>query len=455
MPGRRGEDRSGPGGQLPGSGSFLEEAAGVRQQFGAIDVRDLLRSSPAKLIAAGLVLLMMCLTTGVVIATAVDNRQHSLQDVLASTEPDANSAQHLYSALSVADAAAGSDFIAGGLESPVMRDRYNQSIGEAALELVVQSSRTLDAGTDDPDAQLLIGIATALPVYTGLIATARADNRQGHPVGAAYLSEASNLMQSTLLPMAQQLQEHRSAAIAEADRRQVRLPWAAIALPVLTLAALIAAQVFLAQRTRRILNPGLLPASIVVVILLVWIVVAGTISATTATRARDEGAGPTETLTIGHILGQQARSAETLKLLRRDASGDYDRTFDETTTRLSTLLSEYPDDAPADAEVAAARTHLQQWLESHQRMTDALARGDFPGASAVAIGPGPDEAAAEVDGLNDALTSAIVETRHTLRSGIAGSARALNLLSAGAAALTTLAAVLIVLGLWPRLREYR
>ncbi|MQY31048.1 hypothetical protein [Nocardia aurantia] len=456
MPGRRRDgDRPEPDGAMPRSRSFLEEAVAVRQQFGATDLRDLLRSSPAKLIAAGLVLLVLCMTTGILIATAVDNRRHTLQNVLDSTEPDANSAQHLYSALSTADAAAGTSFISGGLEPQQMRDRYNQSIGEAAVELVVQSNRTLDAGTEDPDAQLLLGIATELPVYTGLIETARANNRQGHPVGTAYFGEASNMMQSTLLPMAQQLQEHRASAIADAQYRLVRPPWGAIALPVLTVSALVGAQVFLARRTRRILNPGLLPATIVLVMLLAWIVAAGTISAATATRARDDGAVPTETLTIGHILSQQARSAETLKLLRRDAGGDEDRIFDETTSRLSTILSEYPADAPAREDVAAARTHLQRWLESHQRMTDALARGDFPGASSVAIGPGPDEAAAEVDDLDRALTSGIGHTRQALRSGIADAARALNLLAAGAAASTTLAAALIVIGLWPRLREYR
>ncbi|MCX4098952.1 hypothetical protein [Nocardia sp. alder85J] len=444
-----------PGGGMPSSGSFIREAAAVRQQFGAIDLRDLLRSSPAKVIAAGLTLLLLCGITGIVIATSIDNRRHGLQDMLDSTEPDANSAQHLYSALSVADAAAGTAFIAGGLEPRETRDRYNQSIGQAAVELVVQSNTTLDAGTEDPDAQLLLGIATALPVYTGLVETARTANREGHPVGAAYLSEASNLMQSTLLPMAQQLQEHRAEAIAAAQQRQVRILWAPIALPVLTLVALIGAQVYLARRTRRILNPGLLPAAITVVILLAWTVAAGTISARSAAAARDNGAVPTETLTVSHTLAQQARSAETLKLLRRDASGDYDRTFDETTSRLTTLLSGYPRHAPAQEEVGSARSHVQDWLEAHQRMTDALSRGDFPGASAVAIGPGPDEAAAEVDGLDRDLTTGIAHTRHELRAGIAGAARALNLLSAGAVALTTLAAALVSAGLWPRLREYR
>ncbi|MDJ0001059.1 hypothetical protein QM787_27360, partial [Rhodococcus ruber] len=66
--------------------------------------------------------------------------------------------------------------------------------------------------------RLLASISTDLSVYSGLVETARANNRTGHPVGAAYLSEASTLMQTSMLPMAQQLHAQQEADVADTQR---------------------------------------------------------------------------------------------------------------------------------------------------------------------------------------------------------------------------------------------
>ncbi|MEG8181314.1 hypothetical protein GZH49_22670 [Nocardia terpenica] len=426
-------------------------AAAVRRQLDATDLRAFVRSSPAKLIAMGLLLLGLCLIAGAVTAATVSNRQQALDHLLDQAEPDANSAQRLYTSLSVADAAAGTAFISGGLEPKPVRDRYTQAIGDAAAELITQAA----TGAGETDARLRTGLSTELPVYTGVIETARANNRDGHPVGAAYLSEASNLMQTTMLPMAQELQEHRSAAITDIQRRHVQPPWPAIVLPVLALGTLVVVQVYLARRWNRMLNPGLLLASGTLVILLAWTVIAGSLSAISTTEGRDNGTVPTSDLTESRILAQQARSAETLKLVRRDASGDYDHTYDDATAKLTGLLDAYPKHHPGADDVAAARAALDRWRGAHQRMNDALARGDFPGAAAVAIGSGPSEAAAAVDALDAALANGITKARETLRSDISAAARSLDFLSPGAIVLSVVAALCVLGGLWPRLREYR
>lgn len=433
------------------------DATAVRRRLDATDMRGFARSSPARLLALGLALLGLCLLAGTVTSAEVGDRQHALDRLLSAAEPDANSAQRLYTSLSVADAAAGTAFISGGLEPKPVRDRYDQAIGEAAAELVAQSSNAGSPGIAVPDAdtRLRTGVATELPVYTGLVETARANNREGHPVGAAYLSEASNLMQTRMLRMAQELQEHRSAAIVATQHRHVRPPWAAIILPILALGALVAGQFYLARHWHRVLNPGLLAASATLLILLAWTVVAGSISAVSTTSGRDDGAVPGAALTESRILAQQARAAETLKLVRRDASGDYDHTFDTATARLDRLLSDYPDSAPGSDEVRRAHDSLAHWRTAHQRMNDALGRGDFPTASDVAIGAGPAQATAAVETLDNALAAGISDTRDNLRNNISDAARALDFLAPGGLTLAVLAAALVVAGLWPRLREYR
>lgn len=418
------------------------------------DLRVFAASSPGRLLAAGAVLILICLVAGLTTSSVVGERQRALEVLLADAEPDAHSAHRLYTALSVADAAAGTAFLAGGLEPEPVRNRYTQAIGEAAAELVARSGHSADELTG-PDTRLRTGIATGLPVYTGLIETARTNNRSGYPVGAAYLSEASNQMQNTLLPMAGDLQEHRSAAVVATQRAHVRPPWQAIGLLLAALVALVWAQRELAHRYKRTLNPGLLLASLAMLALFGWTVIAGSISAAAMVHGRDQGAVPGSRLTESRILVQQARAAETVKLVRRDASGDYDRTFDAGADRLAELLGGYPGGAPAAADIATARTALDRWRAAHQRMNDTIARGDYTGAAVVATGPGQADSAAQVQALDTALENAVEATRETLRGDVSTALRVLDLLAPGALVLGIVAALGIAAGLFPRLREYR
>ncbi|PXX65234.1 hypothetical protein DFR70_104296 [Nocardia tenerifensis] len=429
----------------------------LREQFDPARLRLFAGSSPGRLIAIGLLLITACVAAGWVTGTTVGDRQHTLNVLLDDTEPDAYSAHRLYTSLSIADAAASTAFIAGGLEPQAVRDRYSQAVGEAAAELVAETGRASGEpnGADDTDTRLRTGIATNLPVYTGVVETARANNRSGHPVGAAYLSEASNQMQTTVLPMAEELQSRRQAAVTEAQRNHVRPPWTAIVLVVLALVALVWAQFELAKRWRRVLNPGLLLASAAVLVLLGWTVVAGAVSATSMIHGRDDGAVPASRLTESRILAQQARSAETLKLVSRDATGDYDRTYDANIARLADLLGGYPSSAPAAEEVRNAIPALGRWRVAHQRMNDTLARGDYNGAAAVATGPGAADVAAQVEALDKALEQGIDTTRDTLRDNISRAARVLDFMGPGALVIGIVAAGCVGLGLWPRLREYR
>ncbi|MEV0028676.1 hypothetical protein [Nocardia sp. NPDC050793] len=426
-------------------------AAAVREHLDLANLRSFAHSSPGRLIALGLLLIGLCVTAGAVTAATVSDRQEQLRILLDETEPNAHSAHRLYTSLSIADAAASTAFIAGGVEPEPVRDRYSQAVGEAAAELVTQSGRA----DTRADARLRTGIATGLPVYSGLVETARTNNRTGHPVGAAYLSEASNQMQTTLLPMAGELQDHRSEAVDAAQRAHVRPPWTAIGLLILALVVLVWAQTQLARRWRRTFNVGLLLASGAMLILLAWTVIAGSMSAVSMISGRDDAAVPASRLIEGRIVAQQARAAETLKLARRELTGDYDRTFDASIARLGELLGGYPGSAYAADDVANARAALERWRISHERMNEALARGDFHGAAVVATGPGVAQSTANVDALDSSLDNGITETRSTLRWEISQAIRVLGFLATGALVLGIVAAAYVGLGLWPRLREYR
>ncbi|MGX7730752.1 hypothetical protein ACWPOB_15965 [Rhodococcus sp. 2H158] len=420
------------------------------------ELRDLLRSTPAKLVTLGVLLAVLLLVSGVAAGQTVTGRKATHDRLLATTEPLADAAQNLYSALSVADAAAATGFISGGIEPKEVRDRYAQAIGEASAQLVAAAGGI--PADDRAGTRLLSGIAERLTVYTGLVETARANNRVGNPVGAAYLGEASNLMQSELLPMAQELHTQSVSAVSSTQRASVRPPWTSIGLLLVTVVALTAVHVIISRISRRTLNPGLLLSIAATGILLCWLLVAGLISSSATQRAIVHGAEPLGVFTDSRILAQQARTAETLQLVRRDATGEYDATFDQSMSRLGELLTGYASgeevEIVTDPAVRAAEARTA-WLASHNRMQAALDRGDFPAAAILATGPGPDEAVAQFATLDRALERGIDLARAELRGNEDRAAQILSALAPATTALTGLALLGIVVGLWPRLREYR
>ena len=157
-------------------------------------------TTPGRFLTIGVMLSALVIASAFATSTTVNDRQQALTTVLDHTEPLAFAAGQLYTTLSVADAAAATAFIAGA-EPRDVRQRYEQAITDAASAVTRASSGL----TDEPLVQLLGRINANLAVYTGLVETARTNNRAGNPVGSSYLSEASSLMQQTILPDAQKL----------------------------------------------------------------------------------------------------------------------------------------------------------------------------------------------------------------------------------------------------------
>ncbi|MGC0365619.1 hypothetical protein ABH922_003603 [Rhodococcus sp. 27YEA15] len=420
------------------------------------ELRSFFASTPGRLTLLGLVLVVITVAAGLLAAATIERRESRLSLLLTETEPLANSSQTLYGALSVADAAAATAFISGGLEHADVRARYTQSIGEASAD-VVSASAGLDP-SDTTGHLELSSISTQLSVYTGLIETARANNRIGNPVGSAYLSEASNLMQTSILPVAQQLHAERATAVTKVQQDSQTPPWWPIAAFVVVLTALVLTQWHLARRSRRTFNGGLVLASIAVAAALVWIVVVGVVSAVSTGRALESSAYPLHQLTTARIAAQQARTVETLALARRDAAAVRNDTFAGEVRTVESVLAGLAEHDRAEVDpgvLSRALDARQTWVSAHSRMSERLGIGDYTGASDIATGPGPEDSAAAYGALDRELTQAMIDTRDSLRSNIAHAAKVFALSAPGTTALTALGVAGILIGFWPRLREYR
>ncbi len=409
-------------------------------------------TTPGRILTVGIVLAALAGACAFATANTIADRQQALTTVLNHTEPLAFAAGQLYTTLSVADAAAATAFIAGA-EPQAVRQRYEQAITDAAVAVTRASSGL----TDEPMVQLLGRINARLAVYTGLVETARTNNRAGNPVGSSYLSEASSLMQDQILPDAQRLYNETSAQVDAETTASARIPAPVVLVVASTLLFGVFANRWLARRTRRRVNIGFVVGGLAVLIMVVWVGTGLMISTTGSRSAKNTAAESLKTVTNLAITAQQARADETLALIRRGDVNLRKQSYYQRIDEMQQQLSEYLNrgDSVDKGDLRDAEQLLRRWRAADDRINAYIAVGNYQAATQVALGTGEDDSTPAFDKLDEALSKGIEESRNQLRADILNARRVLAGATVGAAVLSVVAAIAVALGLWPRLSEYR
>ena len=416
---------------------------------------------PGKLrwILAGLV--GISLLWGAVAAWSVAQRAAAAGQAVTTIEPLSVDAQQIYRALSDADATAATSFLSGGLEPLPVRHRYLADVARATSRLAAATAAATAAGQSSAAAPLA-RLADDLPVYTGMVETARADNRLGYPLGAAYLREASGLMHATLLPAARELYAQENARLATADGQATGLPYLAIGLAVVAAYILLRAQRWLARRTHRVLNRGLLAASVVGLVSAAWLFGALTVARVHLLDARAHGSAPVEALAQADIAALRAHSDESLTLVDNDGDDAFQKDFLFVATQLGPgpghLLTDAATAARGSpgARLAAASVRVATaWYAVHRRLRSLDDSGEHAAAVQVAIGSGPGSSGSLFGRLDTDLTTAISQDQAAFRSAGQIGRGDLAGLEAGMIAASVLMAAGCAWGVMDRLAEYR
>ncbi|MBV8291443.1 MAG: hypothetical protein JOY55_06440 [Mycobacterium sp.] len=409
-------------------------------------------TTPGRILTIGLVLAILGGLSAFATSTTINQRQQALTTVLNHTEPLAFAAGRLYTTLSVADAAAATAFIAQ-TEPRTVRQRYEQAITDAAVAVTRASSGL----TDEPLVQLLGRINAELAMYTGLMEIARTNNRAGNPVGSSYLSEASALMQSTILPDAQQLYRQTSARVDAETTASTQIPAPVILVVAITAIFGAFAHRWLARRTKRRINPGLVAGALAILVMVVWVGTALAISTSASRSAKNTAAESLKTITDMSISAQQARADETLSLIRRGDEEVRKQSFYERIDAMHKQLDEYLSrpDAVDKADLQGADQLLAQWRRADDRINSYIAVGNYRAATQVALGTGENDSTPAFDKLDRALGKAMEQSRNELRDDILNARSGLAGATVGGVVLSLGAAIAVALGLWPRLSEYR
>ena len=404
-------------------------------------LRRFARTTPGVVGLVAITVAVACVLAGVVCGGQLDARIGKHDAVLDRSEPFADAAQNLYAALSAADAAAASAYLAREENGPA-RERYQQALADAAAALTDVTAGAADTAIRSGAAN----VSAQLSAYAGLVEAARANSRQGFPVGAAYLGEASALMQNTMLPGAESIFTHDLATV-DADQRAVSsLPSIALGTLALALAAIVVGSVLVFTRTNRRFNVGLLAAAALVVLGGVWIVGATQLAAGAIEQSRTDGTAKFEHLAKARILAQQARTDETLLLITRGDVAGSEASFTDRIDRMNELLGQ--------ASSRAATDPVSRWTASHARQVAAYRGGDYTGAVEQAIGTDPAASSRHFADTETALREELERNRTTLRDEVAAAGGLLTFSPTGTLVLMVAAAAAAAVGLWPRLKEF-
>jgi hypothetical protein len=406
---------------------------------------------------AGVTILLGLLVMMLVATGSLRARQRATQTVGTEAEPLLVGAERIYSSLSDADATATNTFL-DVLEPADQRRQYLDDLTTATDQLAKVAAQ---AGTSKDAARALGVINKGLPTYSGLIEAARVNNRLGFPVGAAYLREGSTLMQTSILPAVGQLYQVEATRLDHAynsGRSLVDLI-GVLLVALATLAILAVTQGFLTRRTNRIFNLPLVVASLLAVLLLVWTVVAFTVSARRLQDARHKGSDAVQLLSSARILVARTQVDENLALVARGSGSQYAADFVAVTKELgpaqggSGLLDE------AESSVVGQTTQLTgrggayaAYLDAHQRIVDAKTSTE---AVTLATATGTTDELSAAKRLKSLLDDRIAQAQTIFDSKAAAATHDLSRLSLGMIGLIVLAAALALLGLQQRISEYR
>ncbi|MFD5133632.1 hypothetical protein [Streptomyces olindensis] len=456
-----------PTGTGTGTGSSPTPPPTPRRRTAFAEGFDQLRAAattePGRLRIIGALLALLVIAFGSVTAWQMTARATAADDVLTSSQPLSSDAADIYRSLADANTAASSGFLAGGQETAATRDRYEKDIRTAAEKLV---NAAANADPDSPSTATIAKLNRLLPEYKGLVERARTYNRQGFPVGGAYLRYANEKMQQQMLPAAEDLYKKENQRLRADYADATPYPWAAIALGVAALAALAWAQHRTYQRTNRVLNHGLVAATATATVVLLWLLVGHSVARAGLNDSYDHGVRSLNVLHDARIASLKARGNENLTLVARGAEtkkvGDetydaYDYDFGTDIKALGRHLAaagKLADDTSGEQPVTAAVGNMKEWQKRHTAAREQDENGNYQQALDRVIGPRG--ATGECfDSVDKNLHTALVHEETEFKRAAGDGRDALTGLAAGAAVLAVLGAAGAVLGIGRRLSEYR
>ena len=426
-----------------------------RTQF--ITRRLAVASTPARLSVLRAVLIVLALVFAVVGAFGVNRRTNAINEVRTASR-QLLALQDIQVRIVHADAIASSSYLRSGQEDPSQRTAYLDEIAKAGDGLVAVSASATAA-----DLEQLSSASRLLGSYVGLVEQARANNRQGFPVGAAYQRQANGIVSnadpdtpdivSSLRAVEESQRTQINDSLASAHRAGVLLHvtgW-------LVFIALVVASWWMWRTFRRVVNVPVAIALLVLflVLLIGGIAQAGAVSDTD--NAVNAHLAVADRAAQARAAAFEARSQEALTLINRGNGAANEVNWqlgnDIVTREMSNALG-------SDRGLAGvAASAYASYAEAHVEIRALDNAGKWEQAVAISLGAQPTSkginSALAFDGFDQAVGRIATAEGSAASAGLLSAVHPLNSLRIIVFIAGLVIAVLSALGCGQRLKEYR
>ena len=400
-------------------------------------VRERLRTTPGRLVLIAALVVVGAACFGILATGAEQSRERAVHTARTNTEPLLVDAAHLYTALSDANATVATGLLGvGGFEPAPSRIRYADD-----LQVATSALTALTQGAGTAEAQAALGtIADQFPTYTGYVEDARANSRQGFPVGAAYLRQATVLNTSMV---------HAAERVYAAEAERLNNDYqtgtgtgtlvALVAAIVVALVLLALSQVYVTRISRRILNIPMLLGTVALIAVSAWAVVGLISEQNSLASAQRNGSDSLEAVSVANVLLSRAQGDLSLTLVNR-GTDDIDFLDFKAATRVLTT-----------SPIAAG---LRSRFVSYRAAADRIQQLEGQGELETAIRQLPAVATVSRQ-LSDQLGGEISSANARFLRAAGEAASDLSGLGLVIPLITVLVAVVSLLGLRQRINEYR
>lgn len=430
---------------------------------GLDDLRAAATTEPGRLRVIGALLALLVLVFGAVSAVQVSDRSDAVRQGVRESQELSENAAEIGRLLAGVDTAAAENFLSDATTRRATRDDYESDLRRLSTLLVGASAK---AGPRSAAGERIATISEELPRYATLVERAWADNRQGLPLGGAYLTYANEKMRTKLLPAARGLNDSVTERLAGDYRSANGWPWFAMAAGLLAVGALLWAQQRLYRRTHRFFNPGLLGATAATVVLFLWLAAGCAAARSGLLASRATGVDSLQAINEARIDALQARGAETLRLVARSSvQAERRNTSDEGDFYEATFAAQMKDlYGPAGTGGAAADSKLGKALaladsdgrEPVRRAVALVAKWQAEHRADLGRTIGQDATNGTYSATVDKeLNAARAGEQHEFDSAVGGGPSGLPWLVGGAVVLALLGAASAVWGIGRRVSEYR
>ncbi|HIT74811.1 MAG TPA: hypothetical protein IAA98_04430 [Candidatus Avipropionibacterium avicola] len=337
-----------------------------------------------------------------------------------------------------ADSLATNAFLVGGLESADQRSAYDEAL-EETTQLLAEA-----AAAQPEDRESLSVLNRAVLRYAADMEQARANNRQGYPVGAGYLSEASAELRTAALPILEELaavNQQRANDQLEANNH----PWFEL-IGIAAVVVLVVAMFWTARRFRRVINVGLLVAT---ALALVTLVAGMAVLANNRSVSDDIRSGDLDTITtVGAMraAANEAKVQESLRLIAHGSGASHEEAWKRASQDVEDGLS---------GSGGNLRQLWANYVEAHETVVENDENGKWEDAVEFATGGDDDSPNATFDAFDDEASAMLDASADQVRQEADRLAVGpMVLLFLGVPALVV-AAIFSAVGLRARLKEYQ